>query len=172
MKLFHPLSNDVCGLTAQTVGAFAHRFRVVSCGFRQWKTATVPPEGGVGNPPAFSTGRSDPDPRFAPSVDDRKSPLGFEINHVGVGNQLGLEGVYDLNRIAPENKFWSHPYDVGDGSETATEYEFDSRLQRVGNDIQAVYGEEKNKHVRHTCEDKVSPRAKSFIHTPSIAGRR
>lgn len=172
MEFLHPLSNDVCGLTTQTVGAFAHRFRVVSCGFGQGKTAAVPPEGGVGNPPAFSAGRSDPDPRLAPSVDDRKSPLGFEINHVGVGDQLGLEGVYDLDRIALEDKFWSHPYDVGDGSEGATEYEFDNRLQRVGNDIQAVYGEEKNQHVRHTCEDKVSPRAKSLIHIPSIAGSR
>lgn len=170
MKFFDLLSNKVCGLPAQTIDAFAHRFRAMSCRFRKRNTTAIPSESSISNPAAFPASWSDPDPRFSVLVNNRKSPLSFEINHFRVRNEHSSEWIHDLDRIALENKFWSHPHDVGDKTEADAEYEFENCLQRFGNYIEAVDGEEKNQHVRHTCKNKVPLRAKGFTHAPSIAG--
>jgi len=168
----HALTNHVGGLPTQAIHALAHRLRIVLWGLRQGNTAAVPSEGCICNPPTLSAGWGDPDPCLPATVNNRKSPLSFELKNVRVRNQFGFEWIDHHNRINHEHKFWSDPHGVSQSSQADAECKLNNFLQGTSNDIEAVGSEEKNQNVRHAREEKVVLRSKDLVHRSSLAGRR
>lgn len=171
MESFHSLANQVGGLPAQTDETFAHCFGSAFSRFRQRNATSVPSELFIGNPPSLPTDWSDPDSGFALTVDNLKGPLCFEVDHVMVGNQLSSQGINNFDPFVSENKFWSHPYDVGNSNQNTTECQLKEMLGGVSNNKEAVGSKKNYQRKRYTSPHEVAFGPKCFIHIPIITGK-
>lgn len=171
MESFYSLANHVGGLPAQTDETFAHRFGSAFSRFRQRNATSVPSKLFVGNPPSLPTDWSDPYSGFALTVDNCESPLCFEVDHLMVGNELSSQRIDNFDPFVSENKFWSHPDDVGNSNQNDAEYQFKEILGGVGNNEEAVSGKKKNQRKRYSSPHEVAFGPKSFFHLPIITGK-
>ena len=171
MGSFYSLANHVGGLPAQTDETFAHRFGSAFSRFRQRNATSVPSKLFIGNPPSLPTDWSDPYSGFALTVDNCESPLCFEVDHLMVGNELSSQRIDDFDHFVSENKFWSHPDDVGNSNQNDAEYQFKEILGGVGNNEEAVSGKKKNQRKRYSSPQEVAFGPKSFFHLPIITGK-
>ena len=171
MKSLHSLSNQVGGLPAQTDETFAHRFGSAFSRFGQRNATSVPSELFIGNPPSLPTHWSDPYSGFTLTVDNCESPLCLEIEHLTVGNQFGSQRIDNFDHFVSENKFWSHPYDVGNSNQNDAEYQFKEMLGGVGNNKEAISGKKNYQSKRYNGPYEITSGSKCVIHRPIIAGK-
>ena len=172
MRSLNSFTNHVGGLTADAVEARTHRFRSRISGITKWNTSTKPTEFLFRNPALLSARRGYPHSARAASMNDCKAPFGFQLQNIAVGNQLGPKRIYNFNRVNSQNKFGFYPKDIYKSAENGAQQQVPHDLNTVGNNPQAVRGEECNQYVRSPRPSEVASRSKGFIHHPSIAGER
>ena len=170
MKSLNSLSYHVSGLSAKTVEASAHAPSVVVSGFREWDIASQHAESLFSYPLSLSASRGNPYSGFTSSVNNCESPLGFEFDNIGIGNQLGSERVYNLYNVIPENKFRFYPNCKGNSNQYNTNQEFEDDLKCAGIDRKTVSSKKRDQYDRNSSPYKITSGAKSFIHMPIIAG--
>ena len=171
MESFNSLANQVGGLPTQTDETFAHCFRSAFSRFRQRNATSVPSELFIGNPPSLPTDWSDPYSGFSLTVDNLKGPLCFEVDHVMVRNQLSSQGINNFDPFVSENKFWSHPYGVGNSNQNNAECQLKEMLGGVSDNKEAVSGKKNNQRKRHTSPHEVALGPKGFFHLSIITGK-
>lgn len=171
MKSLHSLANQVCSLPAPTDETFAHRFGSAFSRVRQRNATSVPSELFIGNPPSLPADWSDPNSGFTLTVDNPKSPLCFEIEHLTVGNQLSSQRINNFDHFVSENKFGSHPNNVCNTTQNDTKDQFKEILGGVANNKEAVGSKKNYQRKRYTGPYEITFGSKCFIHTPIIAGK-
>ena len=172
MKSLNSLSNQVSGLPTRTIETFAHGFRFDRSRFREWNYFAVEAESRICNPAPLSAGWSNPNAGLAAAMDNRQSPLGFELQNLAVGNHLRVEGVNNFNYFIAEDQFWPNPYEIGNAADYQSENEFEEHLYGVCSDVEAVDHKENNEYESSTSPRVITSRSEGFGHMPSIAGDR
>jgi hypothetical protein len=88
-----------------------------------------------------------------------------------VGNQFSSQRIDNFDHFVSENKFWSHPYDVGNSNQNDAEYQFKEMLGGVGNNKEAVSGKKNYQSKRYTGPYEITSGSKCVIHTSILAGK-
>ena len=172
MRSLNSLVNHVGSLSTQTVEAGTHRFHSNDFGFTGWHTSTQPAKFLFGNPALLSARRGYPNSAFAASVNDRKTPFGFEFQNIGVRNQFGSKRINNFNLVDSQDKLGFNPKNVNENAKNCAQHEFSNDLNIVTNNPQGVRGEESYQYIRSTRPSEITAGPKGFIHHPSIAGDR
>lgn len=172
MRSLNSFANHVGSLTTQTVEARTHRFHSHTFGIGQWNAPTKPAKFLICNPALLSTRRGYPHSAFAPSVNDRKTPFGFEFQNIGIRNQFGFQRINNFNLVDSQNKFGFNPKNVNKNAENRAQHEVAQDLNIVADNPKAIRCKEGNQYIRSARPSKVTARSKGFIHHPSIAGER
>ena len=170
MQTLNSFANHVGGLTTQTVETRAHRFHSRIFGIGQWNVPAKPAKFLICNPALLSASGGYPNSALTASVDDRKTPLRFKIQNIGVRNQFGSQWINNLNHVTAQYKFWSQPKDINKNAENCADKQVTDDLKIVFNDPETVDGEKSNQYIRSSRPSKVATRPKGFIHHLIIAG--
>ena len=170
MSSLHSLSNHVGSLTTKTVKAGAHGFLSPVISFVGGESSRVETKLFLSNPSLLSAGRGDPHSSFARCVNNRKSPLSFKIENIAIGNHFGSERVDNFYGRYTNNELGLNPKGINDQAKNYTQSQLDNRLHGVSTYKDAVYSKKNYQYISTASPSKVTSRAKSFIHIPSIAG--
>ena len=172
MQTLNSFANHVGGLTTQAVHARTHRFGSCNFGVTCWHVSAKVSKFLFSYPSLFSTRRGYPNSAFTASVNNSKAPLGFQIENVAVGNQLGSQGINNFNHIGSKNKFGFNPEDVNKSTEKKAQHQVAHDLNVVTSNPQAVRSEERDQYISSGRPSEVTAGSKGFIHNLSIAGER
>ena len=170
MASFNSLSNHISSLPAKAVQTPTHAFSGVLGGLRQWDMASVHTKSLLGNPPSFSTGRSNPYSGLSASVNNPECPLCLEFYNIIVRNYLSFQGVNNLEHFIPKDEFGSNPDYKANSNQSQTDQHFDHDLNWISVDNKTVGPEKTNEQNRSAGPNKIASWAKGFRHTPIIAG--
>lgn len=170
MKTLNSLSNHVRGLSAKTVQASAHGFGLGITGFGQRNVASQHAKSLFSNPLAFSASRSNPNSGFAPGVNNPESPLRLKIEHILVGDGLSAKRINNFYGVVTENKFGLNPDRTGNCDQHSTNQQFERDFKSAVIDSKTVNSKKTDQQNRKASPYEVTSGAKSFIHTPIIAG--
>ena len=172
MQSLNSFANHVCGLTTQTVEARTHRFHSRTFGITQRNVTAKPSKLLICNPALLSASGGYPHSALAASVNDRKTPLGFKIQNIGVRNQFGSQRINNLNHVTAQHKFWSQPEDVNHSNESGAQRQFENRLTGALRYPETICSKKSDQNNGRTSPSEVTAGSKGFIHHPSIAGER
>ena len=172
MKSFNSLSNEVSSLSAETIQARAHSFSSGVSRFGKWNSSAIPTISRIGYPSTLSASRSNPYAGLSILVNNSERPLGLKIEHIAVRNQNLVKGIHHLNNIISKDELGSNPNYVSNPTQRKRNCQLENVLHGIGNDHEAISGEEKNKYERGTRPYKIASGSKGFRHMPSIAGDR
>ena len=172
MQTLNSFANHVSGLTTQTVEARTHRFHSRIFGIGQWNAPAKPAKFLICNPALLSASGGYPHSALTASVNDRKTPLRFKIQNVGVRNQFGSQRINYLNHVTAQHKFWSQPEDINQSYESSAKSQFENGLTGALTYPETICAKENNQDNGSARPSKVTARSKGFIHHPSIAGER
>lgn len=170
MSSLNSFSNQVSGLTANAVQTLTHRFHTSHSGFGERKSATVPTKFFISNPSLLSTGRRHPNSSSALYMNNRQNPFRFEVKNIAIFDQLGFEGIYNLNQVFSQNKFGLNPNKVDNCEKKQRDNNLERVLVGVIHNPKTVGYEENDKNDRTACPNEITPWPESFSHNPSIAG--
>ena len=172
MKSFDSLSNQVSSLSTETIETRTHSFSSRCSRFGEWDTSSIPSKSRIGYPSTLSASRSNPNASLSIGMDNCERPLSLKIKHIAVRNQDLVKGIYHLNNIISKDELGSNPDYVSNPTQCETNSQLENVLHGIGNDHEAISGEEKNKYERGTRPYKIASRSKGFRHMLSIAGDR
>jgi len=172
MKSFNSLSNEVSSLSTETIETRTHSFSSGVSRFGKWNSFAIPTVSGIGYPSTLSASRSNPNASLPVAMDDCERPLGLKIKHIAVRNQNLFKRIYHLNNIFSKDELGSNPDYVSNPTQCETNSQLENVLHGIGNDHEAISGEEKNKYERGTRPYKIASGSKGFRHMLSIAGDR
>jgi hypothetical protein len=122
------------------------------------------------NPSSLSTSRGNPNSGFTASVNNSESPLRLKFEHILVGDALSSERVYNLKSVISENKFGFNPDRAGNCDQHSTNRQFEGDFKSAVIDSKTVNSKKTYQQNRKASPRKIASGAKSFIHTPIIAG--
>jgi hypothetical protein len=170
MQPLNSFANHVGGLTTQTVEARTHRFHSRTFGIGQWNASAKPAKFLLCYPTLLSASGGHPHSALTASVNDRKTPLRFKIQNVGVRNQFSSQRINNLNHVIAQDKFWSQPEDVNHSNESRAQRQFENRLAGALRYPETICAKESDQDNGSSRPSKVTSRSKGFIHHLSIAG--
>ena len=170
MKTLNSLSNHVRGLATKTVHTSAHSFGLGMTGFRQRDVASQHAKSLFSNPSSLSASRGNPNSGLTLGVNNPECPLCFKFEHILVGNQHRAKRVHNFYGVVLENKFGFDPDRAGNCDQHSTDQQFERDFKSAVIDSKTVNSKKAYQHNRNTSPRKVTSGAKSFIHTPIIAG--
>ena len=172
MQTLNSFANHVGGLTTQTVEARTHRFHSRTFGIAQWNVTAKPSKLLICDPALLSASGGYPHSALTASVNDRKTPLRFKIQNVGVRNRFGSQRINNLNHVIAQHKFWSQPEDVNHSNQSRAQRQFENGLAGALRYPETICAKESDQDNGSARPSKVTARSKGFIHHPSIAGER
>ena len=172
MQSLNSFANHVGGLTTQTVEARTHRFHSRTFGIAQWNVTAKPSKLLICDPALLSASGGYPHSALTASVNDRKTPLRFKIQNVGVRNRFGSQRINNLNHVIAQHKFWSQPEDVNHSNQSRAQRQFENGLAGALRYPETICAKESDQDNGSSRPSKVTARPKGFIHHPSIAGER
>ena len=172
MQSLNSFANHVGGLSTQTVEARTHRFHSRTFGIAQWNVTAKPSKLLICDPALLSASGGYPHSALTASVNDRKTPLRFKIQNVGVRNRFGSQRINNLNHVIAQHKFWSQPEDVNHSNQSRAQRQFENGLAGALRYPETICAKESDQDNGSTRPCKVTARSKGFIHHPSIAGER
>ena len=170
MTSLYTLSNKEGSLSAYAIKAGTHRFHSSVLGFTERKSSSVPTKFFLSNPSLLSSRRGYPHLGFAASVNNGQAPLGFQVQHVAVGNRLSAKRIYNFDYILSQDKFGSYPENIDKRAKNDAENQVPHDFKVVVDNPEAINAEKSNQHVRSSRPSKVAARPKGLIHHLSIAG--
>ena len=172
MQSLNSFANHVGGLSTQTVEARTHRFHSRTFGIAQWNVTAKPSKLLICDPALLSASGGYPHSALTASVNDRKTPLRFKIQNIGVRNQFGSQRINNLNHVSSQNKFWSQPEYINQSNQSRTKRQFENLLVGALRYPETICAKESDQDNGSARPSKVTARSKGFIHHPSIAGER
>ena len=170
MQTLHSFADHVGGLSTQTIETRTHRFHSQIAGSSSRCVSTDPTKFLFSYPSLFSASRSNPDSACATSVNNGQAPLGFQVQHIPVGNQFSFNRINYLNQVSSQNKFGFNPEDVYSSTENNAENQIANNSKIFLDNPKTINGEEHNQYIRTDRPSEVAAGSKGFIHHPSIAG--
>ena len=170
MASFHEFFDGVSRLPTQAVQARARCFGFFGLVATKWDGATVGLEGFVGNPPSFSSGRSNPGSRRSAFVEYPKSPFCVQLKNVTVKNCDRCERVNDYQETCLENYLWSNPKCVCTKCCREAHYQLDHDHERLGLRHETVCRKEGREQPRYISPNKIDLGSKNSLHVPIISG--
>ena len=172
MTSLNSFSDQVSGLTANTVKTFAHSLHFSGSRFGKWKSVSIPTKLLVRDPSLFATRRRNPNLRFASRMIDGQHPLRLKAYHIAVSNQIGMQRVYNFNEAVAQNHLGFNPNEINHYGENKSEQKIKSVLTGIASNPETIGHEENYQNKRAPRPDQVVSRSKSFSHNLSIAGDR
>jgi hypothetical protein len=139
-------------------------------GFGKWDIASQHAKSLFSNPSSLSTSRGNPNSGFTSSVNNSESPLRLKFEHIFVGDGLSSKRVNNLYSVISENKFWFNPDRAGYCDQHSTNQQFEKDFKSAVIYSKTVNSKKTDKQNRKASPRKIASGAKSFIHTPIIAG--
>lgn len=171
METLNSLTDHIGSLSARALEAAAHGPGMIMAGFGERNNAS--PEHAkllLSDPSSLAISWSYPDGGFAFGVKDRQCPLGFEFDNILVRNNLLPKGIYNLQNLVLEHKFWFDPNCKGNDDQDKANQYFQDYLNWVGVRRHTVCREETRQTDCDTSPHEITSGTKSFRHPPSIAG--
>ena len=172
MQSLNSFANHVGGLSTQTVEARTHRFHSRTFGIAQWNVTAKPSKLLICDPALLSASGGYPHSALTASVNDRKTPLRFKIQNVGVRNQFGCQRINNLNHVIAQHKFWSQPEYINQSNQSRAQRQLENGLAGALRYPETICAKESDQDNGSARPSKVTARSKGFIHHPSIAGER
>ena len=172
MTSLHSLSDQVSGLSAKTVQAFAHRLRAVNAGTRHGYSSSVPTKGVIGDPTSLTASRRNPHSRPTIAMNDGQSPLSFKIKNIIVGNLFSAQWIDNRDAILMKNQLGSNPNQVCDCCQGDTESKFHRGLHHISQNQNAVRGKKQDQKNRYGSPHVVASWSEGVEHMPIISGDR
>ncbi len=170
MKTLNSLSNHVSGLSAKTVHTSAHSFGLGMTGFGKWDVTSQHAKFLFSNPSSLSTSRGNPNSGFTSSVNNSESPLSLKFEHILVGDRFSSKRINNLKSVISENKFGFDPDRTGNCDQDSANQQFQGDFKSAVIDSKTVNSKKTDQQNRKASPRKIASGAKSFIHTPIIAG--
>lgn len=172
MRSLNSFADHVSRLPAHAVEARAYGFHSLAIRPAGWQASPNPTKFLFSNPALFSAGRSHPNFAGAASMNNRQAPLGFQVKHIVVGDQLGSKGIYNFNRISSQYQFGFNPKTVNKEAENCADDQVADDFKIVLDNPQTINGEKRNQNKRSYRPSKVAFGSKCFAHHLIITGER
>ena len=172
MRSLNSFADHVSRLSTHAVEARTYGFHSLTFRPTGWQASPNPTKFLFSNPSLLSAGRSYPNFAGAASVNDRQAPLGFQVKHIAVGDELGSKGIYNFNRISSQDKFGFNPKTVNKKAENCADDQVADDFKIVLDYPQTIDGEKCNQNIRSNRPSKVALGSKRFAHHLIITGER
>lgn len=170
MSSLYPLPNRISSLSARAFQTLAHRFHPKVAPATQRHVGTKPTKFFISDPSSLASRGSNPDLCLPTGVHDRQYPLSLKVTNVSVSNLYRFKWIDDDETIAMQQKLWSNPHKVHNGTQNNADQDFKDFLKSICNHKKRVYSKESYQNKRAACPSKVTTGSKSLIHFPIIAG--
>ena len=172
MRSLNSFADHVSRLPAHAVEARTYGFHSITIRPIGWQASPNPTKFLLSNPSLFSASWSYPHFAGAASVNDRQAPLGFQVNHIAIGNQLGSKRIHNFNRISSQYQFGFNPKTVNKKAENCAEDQVADDFKIILDYPQTINGEKRNQNKGSNRPSKVAFGSKCFAHHLIITGER
>ena len=172
MRSLNSFADHVSRLSTHAVEARTYGFH--SLAFRPigWQASPNPTKFLFSNPSLFSASWRYPNFAGAASVNNRQAPLGFQLKHIAVGDQLGSKRIHNFNRISSQYKFGFNPKTVNKEAENCADDQVADDFKIILDYPQTINGEKRNQNKGSNRPSKVAFGSKCFAHHLIITGER